>query len=189
MIAARTAACALLAATAWAASAHAAEWRVDPARSTIALTVTQSGKPLEARFSRFEAQIAFDPASPQHTRVAITVDTSSFASGTAQVDQGAVSREFLAAAQHPQARYRLTGLRPLGAARYEATADLELRGVVVPLTHFATVEAGSDEARASGEVELVRTDWGVGATQFPTGDQVGLEVVVRFDLRAFRAPG
>jgi polyisoprenoid-binding protein YceI len=173
----------------WAAPAHAAEWRVDPARSAIALTVTQSGKPLEAHFARFDAAIEFDPGKPQDARVVVTVDTSSFASGAAQVDQAAVSREFLASQQHPTARYTLTSLKPLGADRYEATADLELRGVSMPVTHFATVKAGTDEAEASGEVELVRTDWGVGASQFPTGDQVGLEVVVRFELHAFRAPG
>jgi polyisoprenoid-binding protein YceI len=169
--------------------AHAAEWRVDPARSTIALTVTQSGRPLEARFTRFDAAVEFDPARPRDARVTVTVDTASFASGASQVDQAAVSREFLAAGQHPTARYVLTSLEPLGGDRYEAAANLELRGVSLPVTHPAAIEAGPAEARASGEVTLLRTAWGVGASQFPNGDQVGLEVVVRFDLRATRPPG
>ena len=54
------------------------------------------------------------------------------------------------------------------------------------LTHPATITVTGDEAHAQGEVALNRVEFGVGAAQFPRGDQVGLTVTVRFDLAATR---
>lgn len=167
------------------AAALAAEWRVDPARSTIAAVVNQGGGTFEARFGRFAAEVAFDPARPEATRVAITVDTASFASGHAQRDQVATGDAFLASGSHRDARYVTRAVRPLGGDRYEVEAELELRGVARPLTHTAVIAAGPEEARATGEVEMARADWGVGPGGQP-GPEVGPVVTVRFDLAATR---
>jgi polyisoprenoid-binding protein YceI len=173
----------------WSPSALAAEWQVDPARSTIAAVVRQGASGgFEARFERFAAEVAFDPARPEATRVTVTVDTASFASGHGQRDQVATGDAFLAAKSHREARYVTRAVRPLGGDRYEVEADLELRGVIKPLTHAATIAAGPGEARATGEVEIARADWGVGRDQ-PRGADVGAVVVVRFDLAATRRSG
>lgn len=171
-------------------AALAAEWQVDPARSTIAAVVRQgsSGGTFEARFERFAAEVAFDPARPEATRVTVTVDAASFASGHGQRDQIATGDAFLAAKAHRDARYATRSVRPLGGDRYQVEADFTLRGVTRPLTHAATIAAGRDEARATGEVELARADWGVGQGQF-RGEEVGAVVTVRFDLVAERRPG
>jgi polyisoprenoid-binding protein YceI len=99
----------------------------------------------------------------------------------------AVSDAFLAARSHRKARYVTRAVRPLGGDSYEVEADLDLRGVTRPLTHAATIAAGPEEARATGEVEIARADWGVGQGQ-PRAD-VGAVVTVRFDLAATRRPG
>ena len=171
----------------WSPVALAAEWQVDPARSTIAAVVRQGASGgFEARFERFTAEVAFDPARPEATRVTVTVDTASFASGSGQRDQVATGDAFLAAKSHREARYVTRAVRPLGGDRYEVEADLTLRGVTKPLTHTATIAGGPGEARATGEVEIARADWGVGQGQPPGGAEVGAVVVVRFDLAATR---
>ena len=171
----------------WSSATLAAEWQVDPARSTIAAVVRQGASGgFEARFERFTAEVAFDPARPEATRVTLTVDTSSFASGHSQRDQVATGDAFLAAKSHREARYVTRAVRPLGGDRYEVEADFTLRGVTRPLAHAATIAAGLEEARATGEVEIARADWGVGQGQ--PGD-VGAVVVVRFDLAATRRSG
>lgn len=172
-----------LALLALAIPATAAEWRVDPARSSIALVVDQGGKPLEARFTRFEAEVAFDPARPEAGRVVVTVDTASFASGTAPLDQIAIGDAFLASKTHPQARYTAGGFTPLGGDRYEVRAELQLRGRTGTLTHPATITTAADGARAVGEVDLARLDWGVGEARFQ-GTAIGPVVKIRFDLAA-----
>ena len=45
--------------------------------SEIAFVSKQMGVPVEGRFKKFDAQVAFDPAKPATSKVAFTVDTSS----------------------------------------------------------------------------------------------------------------
>jgi polyisoprenoid-binding protein YceI len=168
------------------ARAEAADWRVEPARSTVTVEVNQDGRPLTGRFERFAAEIRFDPNDLAGSRAVITVDLASFRTGDSQRDQIAASQEFLGATGQPQARYATRAFKALGGGRYEVTADLALKGVTRSLTHPATITIVDDEARATGEVVLARSEFGVGARQFPRGDQVGLAVTVRFDLVAAR---
>jgi polyisoprenoid-binding protein YceI len=165
----------------------AAEWRVDPARSTLSVEIDQGGKPVTARFETFQAEVSFDPDDPAAADVRITVDLASFRSGDAQRDRMAAAGEFLAAASAPAATYRATAFTSMGKDSYEVAAELTLKGVTGRLTHPATIAVAGGEARATGEVVLNRVDFGVGAAQFPRGDQVGLAVTVRFDLAAREA--
>jgi polyisoprenoid-binding protein YceI len=179
---------ATMAVAAWVAPApaHAAGWQVDPARSSIKVEIDQTGKPLAARFESFAAEITFDPKNLAKAAVVVTVDLASFRSGDAQRDQMAISNELLAASSGPTARYESRKFTARGGDRYDVEAELTLKGVSRPLSHTATIAITGDEARAQGQVVLTRTDFGVGANQFPRGDQIGLAVTVRFDLVAHR---
>lgn len=175
--------------TVWASAGPlaAAEWAVDPAQSRLTIEVSQGGAPLQARFETFAAEISFDPAAPEAARAVITVDLTSFTTGDGQRDQIATSREFLDAGGNATATYATAGFVPLGGDRYEVTGTLTLREASRELTHPATIKVDGDAATAEGEVALMRLDYGVGAGQFPRGDQVGLEVIVRYSLKARRA--
>jgi polyisoprenoid-binding protein YceI len=170
-----------------AAPAAAAEWHLDPAHSTITVEINQGGKPVTARFESFKGQIEFDPAHLSGSHAELTIDLASFRSGDAQRDQIATAGEFLAAASESAAHYRSTAFTAKGGDHYEVAAELTLKGVTKRLSHPATVSIAGKEAHARGEVVLQRLDFGVGAAQFPRGDQVGTTVTVRFDLAATRA--
>ena len=96
-------------------------------------------------------------------------------------------REFLAAGTAATATYRATAFTALGGDVYEVEGELTLKGITGRLSHPATIVVEGNEARAQGEVVLNRIDFGVGAAQFPGGDQIGLNMTVRFDLAAGRA--
>src|SRR3954454_10597302 len=101
-------------AAAAAGPASAAQWRVDPAKSRISVVFEQGGKPIEARFESFKAEVAFDPKDLAAARVAVTVDLASFRSGDAQRDQMATAGEFLAAGAAGTARYATRGFKAKG---------------------------------------------------------------------------
>ena len=157
------------------APAAAAQWRVDPARSSIAVTFDVGGKPVEARFKKFKAEVTFDPKDLGASRVVITVDLASFRSGDAQRDQMVGAAEFLGTGAAGTARYATRGFTAKGGDNYEVAAELTLKGVTQPLNHQATIAIKGGEAHAQGEVKLDRLAFGVGAGQFPRGDQVGLD--------------
>lgn len=164
--------------------AQARGWIVDPAASRLEVGFTQGSSTVGARFERFDARITFDPADLERSSVEVTVELASFASGDATRDGQAVSAEFLDAAATPVAIYRANRFRALGGDRYAVEADLTLRGITRSIEHEAVISLDGDEAKASGTVSLLRTDFGVGARQFPTADTVGLEVVVTFEIQA-----
>ena len=98
----------------------------------------------------------------------------------------ATASEFLSAASAATATYRATAFKALGGDRYEVAGELTLKGIIGRLSHPATITVTDNQAHAEGEVVLNRVEFGVGAAQFPRGDQVGLNVTVRFDLAASR---
>jgi polyisoprenoid-binding protein YceI len=48
-----------------ASTAAIAQQKLNPAQSEIAFTSKQMGVPVEGRFRKFDAQVAFDPKQPQ----------------------------------------------------------------------------------------------------------------------------
>jgi polyisoprenoid-binding protein YceI len=164
--------------------AMAKDWVVDPAASTLTLTIQQGQTPIEARFERFAAEVSFNPAAPDQSRVTVTVDLGSFASGDSQRDGQAKGPDFLDAGSAAEAVYRTVSFAPLGSDRYQVEAELTLKGMTRALSHEATITVEGDQARATGTVPLTRTDFEVGTGQFATGTMIGLEVLVAFDLQA-----
>ena len=75
---------ALLACTA--TTSALAQQKVDPARSEISFVSKQMGVPVEGRFRKFDAQIAFDPKKPEAGKVAFTIDLGSTTLGNPETD-------------------------------------------------------------------------------------------------------
>ncbi|MCU0812802.1 MAG: YceI family protein, partial [Burkholderiaceae bacterium] len=64
-----------------AAATPAAAQQFVPAQSEIAFTSRQMGVPVDGRFRKFDAQVAFDPKKPEAGRVAFTIDLASISMG------------------------------------------------------------------------------------------------------------
>lgn len=164
----------------------AATWLLDPAASSIEVIVNQGGRPLTARFERFEADIRFDPAALETSQVEIRVDVASFTSGDTGRDAQARGAPWLDSGGHATAVYRTLTMRRAHAAEYEVDAELTLRGTSRRLLHAATIVIDGDRATATGSLPLARLDFGIGQGADPSGQAVGLEVIVRFTLAAQR---
>lgn len=164
--------------------AQARPWIVDPTGSRLEVGFSQGSTAVTARFERFGARIEFDPDALDRSTVEVEVELASFASGDATRDGQAGSAEFLDIATSPVATYRATRFLALGGDRYAVEGELTLRGVTRPVAHEAEIVIDGERATARGTVPLVRTDFGVGARQFATGDTVGLEVLVTFEIQA-----
>ncbi|WP_298426435.1 YceI family protein [Rhodoblastus sp.] len=169
-----------------ASAARAAEWKVSPADSALAFTGTQTGANFTGRFSRFDAQISLDPDKPDDARIVVTVDVASAATGDKQRDTALPGQEWFDVAHFPQARFE--SRRVTRAANgYEAVGDLTLRGVTKEIHLPFTLEIDGRKAHAKGHVDLKRDLFGVGQGDWASGDWVGLDVAVDFDLKAERA--
>jgi polyisoprenoid-binding protein YceI len=169
------------------APARAPAWTVDKAQSRIRFRSNFSGAAFEGGFSRWDAQINFDPKNLAGSRAVVSIDLNSVASGDADRDQTLPTVEWFDAAKFPRATFTATAFRDLGGGKYEARGTLNLKGVTRPVVLPFTLALQGAQARMTGQVTLNRTQFGVGQGQFAGADTVPLEVVVPVVVVARRA--
>lgn len=163
----------------------AAEWRLSPG-STLKFSGTQTGAGFSGRFDKFSAQIALDPERLDEARIAVIVDIASAATGDKQRDEAMPQKDWFDAAKFPQAKFSSTAVRKTDKG-FEAEGELSLRGVSRPIKIPFTLTIDGARAQAHGHVDLRRDMFGVGQGEWASGDWVGLDVGVDFDLKAERA--
>ena len=182
------AASAALLLTATAAPAFAASsWQVDPQGSRLAFHGSMSGEGFDGAFRRWTAQIVFDPKALAASKVAVSIDTASAATGDADRDQALPGGDWFASQAFPKASFVSRGFKDLGGGRYQALGDLTIRGTKRPIVLPFTLNITGDVAHMNGAVALNRTDFGVGQGRWKTGDVVAPAVTVNVSIVAHRA--
>lgn len=171
-----------------AGTAEAATWAVDPAKSRLGFTGSQTGTPFTGRFKTWTAAIDFDPAHPEAARVTAVVDTASATTDDPQKDEALPTPDWFDASSFATATFDAKGFAPKGGDAYETTGKLTLRGTVKDVVLPFTLTIVGDAAHATGHAKLVRTEFGVGQGAWTSGDNVALDVSVDLDLVATRKP-
>ncbi len=171
-----------------AGAAEAATWTVDPAKSTLGFTGSQTGTAFSGRFKTWTAAIDFDPAHPEAGHVAVKVDMASATTDDPQKDEALPTPDWFDATAFAAASFDATGFAPKGGDAYETTGKLTLRGVAKDVVLPFTLTLTGDQAHAVGHAKLMRTDFGVGQGAWTSGDYVALDVTVDLDLVATRKP-
>ncbi|HEY1077013.1 MAG TPA: YceI family protein [Fontimonas sp.] len=162
---------------------------IDAARSEIAFKVTQMGVEVGGRFSRFEGTVDFDPARLDAATARIDVDIASLTTGDADADAVALDEPWLNQSGFPKASFVSSQIKSLGGDRYEATGTLKLRGKSRPLSVPLTISADKNGAlKATGQLSLKRSDFGIGGGEWNEGDLVADAVPVNFRLHLIDKP-
>jgi polyisoprenoid-binding protein YceI len=171
------------------AAAQAADWTVDPAKSRIGFTGVQVGAPFKGRFTRYDAQISFDPQKPEAGKAVVLIDLTSAETGDKQRDEALPQADWFNTSKDKQARFEATRFVPKGGDAYDAVGTLTIRGMRkdVTLPFRLTVSGGT--AHAVGHLDLVRTDYGVGQGSWANDSMVALQVGVDVDLTASAKSG
>ena len=166
--------------------AQASDWNVVAATSWLGFTGSAAGAPFDGRFSRWQARINFDPAKAEQGHAVVTVDMTSAVTGDAQKDQALPQAGWFEAASFPKATLEVQSFRPKGGNDYDAVGTLSMRNVTKAIVMPMTIEVGGDTLHAKGNLDLIRTDFGVGQA---TGAQwVALAVVASFTSRPSGCP-
>ena len=180
-----TVAFALLAATALPACA---QQKLLPAQSDISFTSKQMGVPVDGKFKRFDAQLAFDPKKPEAAKIAMTIDLASVAIGAAETEAELAKPDWFAIKQFPQASFQSTAVKPLGGGKFDVTGKLSIKGVshdvVVPV---ALAQTGATTT-ASGAFTIKRLDFRIGDGDWKDTSMVANDVLVKFKLALAGVP-
>lgn len=172
-------ACALLAS--WAISA-AAQQSLIPAQSEIAFTSTQMGVPVQGKFRKFDAHIAFDPSRPEASKIAFSIDIASVSFGVAELETEVAKAAWFDTKRFPQATFQSIAVKEAGPGRFDVAGKLTIKGgvrqVIVPVA-VAQTAAGTT---ATGAFAIKRLDHGIGDGEWKDTGLVSNEVQIRFRL-------
>ena len=166
--------------------AHAADWRMDAGASTLGFIAMQGSTRVEGGFRQFSADIHFDPAALDRTRITVVIPIASVFAGARDRDQALPTADWFNAARFPSARFQAKRLEAAGGDRYQLTADLTIRDVTQEVTLPITIVITGTQAVARGELVIDRTRFGVGQGGFATGSLVATSVTIQFSLTATR---
>jgi len=169
-----------LAMVVWAGAAPAQ--RVDTKASEVKFVTRMMGVPVEGRFERWDAQVAFDPRQPATARVALRIDTTSATFASAEVGVEAQRAAWFDSPRFRDARFESTAVKALDGGRYELSGRLTLKGRTRDIAVPIVLERSGDAGTASGGLAVRRLDFGIGEGEWSDTSLVAAEVQVRFRI-------
>jgi polyisoprenoid-binding protein YceI len=176
---------ALLSATAFPACA---QQKLLPAQSEISFTSKQMGVPVDGRFKKFEAQVAFDPKKPEAAKIGFVIDLASITMGAAESEAELAKDDWFNTKLFPQATFQSSSVKTSGPAKFEVAGKLVIKGasrdVVVPVT---LLQSGANTT-ASGAFVIKRLDFKIGDGEWKDTSMVANDVQVKFKLNLTGVP-
>ncbi|WP_426011200.1 YceI family protein [Caulobacter sp. DWR2-3-1b2] len=154
--------------------------------STLGFSAAWEDNTIQGQFKRWTADILFSPDALDRSKLTVSIDMASAATGDDQRDASLPSEDFFAAATHPKAVFTASKFRQTGEGRFVADGVLDLRGVKKPVSLPFSLKIDGDTATARGVTTLDRTVFGVGQGEWASTSEIGAKVKVSFAIAAKR---
>ena len=161
-------------------AAAQAPQKVVAEKSHIRFAFKQMNVPVEGRFRKFGATVAFDPRKPEATKAEFEVDLASIDLGNPEGETEARRKPWLNVEAFPKAKFVAASVKATGPGRYEATGPLSIKGASLNITApFTLVDAGGMRT-VEGQFPLKRLQFRIGEGPWSDTETVADEVAVRF---------
>lgn len=170
-------------------------WTIDTAHSRLGFSVRHAGiATVRGSFTGFEGQLVLDGAEPTKSTANVTVDATTFSTGTEQRDAHIKSPDFLDVEKYPTVAFASREVRADGDG-YVLIGDLTVRDVTKPVEIAVEVEGnavdpfGNTRVGFSGETQINRKDFGLtwNAALEGGGLLVGDKVKITLDVSAIKS--
>ena len=173
----------LLLAAASVCCSHAVELnRMVTDKSQIAFTSTQMGVPVKGGFSKFAAQISFDPANAAAGTIRVDVDLTSIDAGSSDANAEVKGKNWLDIAAFPKASFVSASVRPLSAGRYEARGALTIKGISRDIVVPFALRVDASGTWLEGGFVVPRLQFKIGDGDWSDSSVVANEILVKFTL-------
>ena len=159
-----------------------AEQKLLPAQSEIAFVSKQMGVPVEGRFRKFDAQLAFDPSRPETAKLAFSVDIASATLGSPEPDAELPKAPWFNTSKFPQATFQSSAVKGLGGGKFEVTGKLTIKGTVRDVTVPVALAQSGTTTMASGQFTIKRLAFKIGEGEWSDTGMVADDVQVKFKL-------
>ena len=171
-----------LAAAALASQAALAEQKLVPAQSAVNFTAKQMGVPLQGHFKKFDAQVQFDTAKPDTSKIRFTVDTGSATMGAKETDAELPKADWFNVAKFPQATFDSSAVKALGGGKFQVDGTLTIKGNAQKVSLPVTLTQSGATTTAAGTLALKRLNFKIGDGDWKDTSMVADEVNVQFKL-------
>lgn len=152
------------------------------AQSEVAFTARQMGVPLQGHFKKFDAQVSFDPAKPEASRIRLNVDTGSATMGARETDAELPKATWFNVAKFPHALFESSSVKALGKGQFQVAGTLTIKGQSLQVQLPVTVTQSGNTTLASGELPIKRLHFKIGENEWADTSMVADEVRVQFKL-------
>lgn len=170
-------------------STHADEFnQIQNNKSTLTFAYKQMGVPMEGKFRKFAARIAFDPDRISAAQAQIEVNPADIDTGLSDADTEVLGKLWFNTKVYPSAQFVATGVKVLGGNRYEALGKLTLKGKSHDVSALFTFKTEGTAGIFDGAFTLKRLDYAIGEGEWTDVSAVANEVQVKFYIVANAAP-
>lgn len=173
---------ACLASAAFLGTAAMAQQALVPAQSSIAFTAKQLGVPVKGHFKQFDAQVQFDTAKPEASKIHLRIDTGSATMGSKETDSNLFSADWFHIAKFPQATFDASAVKALGGGKYQVDGNLTIKGSTQPVSVPVQLTQTGDTTTAIGSLPIKRLPFKIGDGDWADTSMVADEVTVQFKL-------
>ena len=170
---------------------HAAEWRIDPAHTTVSFKVRHLGVTwVQGEFQRVSGRVSYDRKNPGASAADIVIDADSINTRNARRDNHLRNDDFLLVEKHPTITFKSRAVKNAGAEGLDLVGDLTIRGVTREVVLKVADISGEVRMRgtvkmgASATTRINRKDFGVKYNRLleAGGLVVGNEVRIAIDV-------
>ena len=160
----------------------AAQQKLVPAQSEIAFTSRQMGVPVDGKFKKFDAQVAFDPKKTDAAKIAFTIDLASVSLGAAETEAEVVKPDWFDTKAFPQATFQSTAVKAVGGGKFEVAGKLAIKGATKDIVVPVTLAQAGPTTTATGAFTIKRLDYKIGDGDWKDTSMVANDVQVKFKL-------
>ncbi len=157
--------------------------------SAVTFYFKQMGVPLDGKFNKFSAQVAFDPAQLTKAQARIEIDLASIDTGSADGNEEVVGKKWFNVKTYPTASFISTGIKALGGNRYQAVGKLSIKGRTQDVATPVTFQSDGKRGIFEGTFEIKRLDYSIGEGEWTDVSSVANEIQIKFHVVVNASPG
>jgi len=162
--------------------------QVQTNESAVTFGFKQMGVPLDGKFSKFSAQVTFDPAQIAKAQARIDIDLASIDTGSADGNEEVVGKQWFNVKAYPTASFVSTGIKSLGGNRYQALGKLSIKGKTQDVATPVTFQSDGKRGIFEGTFEIKRLDYMIGEGEWMDVSSVANEIKIKFHVVVNASP-
>ena len=165
-------------------AAVAVPLKTDPAKSTVSAVFKQMNVPVEAKFTRFNAQIDYDAAKPDAAKARVEIDTASLDVGDPDMNKEVAKKDWFNSAQFPKASFVSSAIKAAGPGKLTVSGKLTIKGKASDVSFPLTVKTETGKQVFEGALPIKRLAYNIGEGDWKDTSMVADEVVIKFRVSA-----